>query len=47
MTITKAFPGGQWVITAVVDGVLVRRIYFLHTKLEAKALFKMEFRGKI
>ena len=45
MTVEKAFPSGAWIITDIIDGEFVKRVYFDYTKREAIAEFKAEFKG--
>ncbi len=46
MTIEKTIQGA-YQISDIIDGHLVTRTYYGHTKREAKLLFKYEFREKI
>lgn len=46
MTIEKNREGA-WVISTIAGGYLVTRVYYFHTKREAVAKFKQEFRGHI
>jgi hypothetical protein len=39
MTTTKLYPSGAWEVSAIVDGYLVREVYFGYTKREAVAQF--------
>jgi hypothetical protein len=42
---TKVFPSGAWEISAIVQGCLVRRVYYFMSKHEAIAEFKAAFRA--
>ena len=42
MSITKLFPSGAWEISDLVNGYLIRRVYYGYTKREAIAEFKAE-----
>lgn len=45
MTIERIFPSGAWLVSAIVDGHLVTRIYYGHTKREAVSLFRQLIKG--
>lgn len=42
MSITKLFPSGAWEISDIINGYLVRRVYYGYTKREAIDEFKNE-----
>lgn len=44
MTATKLFPSGAWEVSDIIDGSLVRRVYYFSTKRDALADFRAEFR---
>jgi hypothetical protein len=45
MTVTKLYPSGAWEVSAIVDGYLVRGVYFGYTKREAVAQFVANHKG--
>ena len=40
MTVSRLFPTGAWEVSGMIDGYLVRRVYYGYTKREAIAEFK-------
>lgn len=46
MTTERLFPSGDWLITDIINGYLVRRRYSGYTKREAEKLFKAEVKKK-
>ena len=45
MTITKLFPSGAVEVSDIINGYLVRRIYYGYTKREAARMFRAETKG--
>lgn len=45
MTITRLFPSGAYEVCDIIDGCLVRRVYYCYTKREAKRLFRAEVKS--
>lgn len=46
MTIQKLFPSGAIEVSDVIEGYLVRRVYFGYTKRQAAALFRADTKRK-
>jgi hypothetical protein len=44
MSVSKSFPSGAFVVTAIIDGQLVTRRYFGYTQREAKQAFREEIK---
>lgn len=45
MTITKLFPSGALEVSAIINGYLVRRVYYGYSKREAARMFRAETKG--
>ena len=45
MSVTKLFPSGAWQVSDIINGHLVRRVYYGYTKRGAIEAFKGEVKS--